>query len=238
MERTPHLLIVEDDREISRLTASFLGKHGFRTTIAADGRAASRILADARIDLVVLDVMLPGEDGLRLCRRLRAESAIPIIMVTALGEETDRVIGLEMGADDYVAKPFGTRELLARIRAVLRRASSSQGAAPAADVRLTFDGWRLHVAARQLRSPAGARVALTSGEFELLVAFCRHPRRVLSRDQLLDLTQGRAAKAFDRSIDIHVSRLRRKIEPDPKLPVIITTVRAGGYFFTPEVIAE
>jgi two-component system OmpR family response regulator len=238
MERTPHCLIVEDDREISSLIERFLPKHGFRSSVAADGRAMERVLGESQIDLVVLDIMLPGEDGLSLCRRLRERSSVPIIMLTALGEEADRILGLEMGADDYLAKPFSSRELLARIRAVLRRAAMLQDRRDTGKTTvLSFAGWRLDLAMRQLFSPSGARIVLTSGEFDLLVAFCQHPQRVLTRDQLLDLTHGRAAKAFDRSIDIGVSRLRRKIESDPKMPRIVTTVRSGGYFFAAAVTA-
>jgi two-component system OmpR family response regulator len=180
--------------------------------------------------------MLPGENGLELCRRLRVESNVPVIMLTALGEETERIVGLEMGADDYVAKPFSQRELLARIRAVLRRASSlPHDARSVASGVISFAGWRLDAAKRQLQAPDGTLVMLTSGEFDLLVTLCQHPQRVLSREQLLDLTVGRAADLFDRSIDIRISRLRRKIEQDPKNPKIITTVRSGGYFFAAEV---
>jgi two-component system OmpR family response regulator len=238
MERTPHCLIVEDDREISNLVTRFLTKHGFRISVAPDGRAMDRVLTESRIDIVVLDIMLPGEDGLSVCRRLRAESNLPIIILTALGDESDRILGLEMGADDYLAKPFNTRELLARLRAVLRRvATLPETSMPTKSASLSFAGWRLDLALRQLHAPDGARIVLTSGEFDLLVALCQHPQRVLTRDQLLDLTAGRTAKTFDRSIDIRISRLRRKIETDPREPTIITTVRAGGYFFAAEVAA-
>ncbi|MGO8919018.1 MAG: response regulator [Stellaceae bacterium] len=234
MERTPHLLVVEDDREISTLISRFLGKQGFRVSVVPDGRGMIRALADGRIDLIILDIMLPGADGLSLCRRVRSQSTVPIIILTALGEETDRIIGLEMGADDYLHKPFNPRELLARIRAVLRRATAVQAGGESTHV-LGFEGWRLDLGMRQLHTPEGTRVTLTSGEFDLLAAFCEHPRRVLTRDQLLDLTHGRNAKAFDRSVDIQVSRLRRKIERDVRAPTFITTVRSGGYFFTPDV---
>jgi two-component system OmpR family response regulator len=236
MARTPHILIVDDDAEIRDLLARFLKKHEMRVETAADGRAMAKAMEAARFDLVVLDLMLPGEDGLSLCRRLRVESALPVIMLTALGEETDRIVGLEMGADDYLAKPFNPRELLARIRAVLRRVGSSAG--PADEVRgrkLAFDGWMLDLAKRELRDPDGALVALTAGELDLLAAFAEHPKRVLNRDQLLDLTRGRAAAAFDRSIDVQLSRLRRKVEADPKDPQLIKTVRGGGYIFTADV---
>jgi len=236
MARTPHILIVDDDAEIRDLLARFLKKHEMRVETAADGRVMAKAMEAARFDLVVLDLMLPGEDGLSLCRRLRAESALPVIMLTALGEETDRIVGLEMGADDYLAKPFNPRELLARIRAVLRRTGGAVG--PADEERgrrLGFDGWSLDLAKRELRDPSGALVALTAGEFDLLAAFAAHPRRVLNRDQLLDLTRGRAAAAFDRSIDVQLSRLRRKVEADPKDPQLIKTVRGGGYIFTADV---
>jgi len=211
MRRTPHILIVDDDAEIRDLLARFLKKHEMRVEAAADGRAMWKLMASARFDLIVLDLMLPGEDGLSLCRRLRVETAIPVIMLTALGEETDRIVGLEMGADDYLAKPFNPRELLARIRAVLRRAGSAVLPIDGERGRtLVFDGWKLDLAKRELRAPGGALVALTAGEFDLLAALAERPKRVLSRDQLLDLTKGRAAAAFDRSIDVQLSRLRRK----------------------------
>jgi len=233
VERSRHILIVEDDREISGLMVRLLRQHGFRTTAVTDGRSMDRALEASKVDLVLLDLMLPNESGISLCHRLRATSAIPIIMVTAMGEPIDRSIGLEMGADDYLPKPFDSRELLARIQAVLRR-SQMIDRQMAASV-FSFAGWHFDAGTRRLDAPDGTRVALTSGEFDLLIAFCQHPRRVLTRDQLLDLTQGRAAVVFDRSIDIQVSRLRRKIEADPKEPELIKTVRAGGYFFTPDV---
>lgn len=241
MERTPHLLVVDDDREIRTLVSQFLAKHGLRVTAARDGLDMARALETARFDLVVLDLMLPGEDGLSLCRKLRADpatSAIPIIMLTAMGEETDRIVGLEMGADDYLAKPFSPRELLARIKAVLRRSGggSLQPGAPAGK-NLSFDGWRLDLAKRELRDPSGALIQLSAGEYDLLIAFVEHPQRVLNRDQLLDLARGRSAAPFDRSVDVQVSRLRRKIEPDPLNPTLIKTVRGGGYMFTPVIAA-
>ena len=189
-------------------------------------------------DLVVLDLMMPGEDGLSLTRWLRAQgTSVPIIMLTAMGEDTDRIVGLEMGADDYLAKPFNPRELLARIKAVLRRIQTvpSPAQSHAGGVRLRFDGWTLDVSTRDLESKDGVVVALSAGEFDLLQAFVEHPRRVLSRDQLLDLARGRTAVPFDRSIDIQVSRLRRKLGDDAKEPQLIKTVRGGGYLFTAEV---
>jgi len=241
MERTPHLLVVDDDREIRGLVSQFLTKHGFRVTQARDGKEATRALEASRVDLVVLDLMMPGEDGLSICRRLRSDpttETLPIIMLTAMGEETDRVVGLEMGADDYLAKPFGPRELLARIKAVLRRsAGGPQAPGAPKGASLSFEGWTLDTAKRELRSPDGALVQLSAGEYDLLIAFVEHPQRVLNRDQLLDLARGRSAAPFDRSIDVQVSRLRRKIEPDPANPTMIKTVRGGGYMFTPAIQA-
>ncbi len=236
--RTPHVLIVDDDREIRDLLARFLARHGYRVGTAPDGRSMEREMAMARFDLIVLDLMLPGEDGLSLCRRLRAGTTLPIIMLTALGEETDRIVGLEMGADDYLAKPFNPRELLARIKAVLRRAHPGARPGDAAGHVLAFDGWRLDLARRELQSDDGVALALSAGEFDLLTAFAEHPRRVLSRNQLLDLTKGRSAQPFDRSIDVALSRLRRKIEADPKAPELIKTVRSGGYIFTATVARQ
>lgn len=235
-DRTHHLLVVDDDREIRDLLARFLKKHGYRVTTARDGREMRRSLADWGVDLIILDLMLPGEDGLTLCRELRVGSDIPIIMLTAMGEETDRIVGLEMGADDYLPKPFNPRELLARVKAVLRRAHDiSARQRSERDSVLRFAGWKLDLPRRQLESPVGVMVQLSAGEFDLLVAFAEHPQRILSRDQLLDLTRGRNTIPFDRSIDIQVSRLRRKIEVDPKEPEIIKTVRGTGYTFTPDV---
>jgi two-component system OmpR family response regulator len=234
-EQPPHILLVEDDAEIGTMLARFMADHGMRVTRVTDGRGIDRSMAAQRIDIVVLDVMLPGEDGLSICRRLRARSAVPIIMLTALGTETDRIVGLEMGADDYLPKPFSPRELLARIRAVLRRGQIADASGTDKPVTMVFDGWRLDTATRQLFDPADVRVPLTSGEFDMLAVFCQHARKVLSREQLLDLLHGRAAAVFDRSVDIQVSRLRRKIEPDPKEPSFIKTVRNGGYMFTPKV---
>jgi two-component system, OmpR family, response regulator len=232
----PHVLIVDDDREIRVLLADFLAKHGYRVDTAADTRAAARLIEDSRFDIVVLDLMLPGEDGLAFCRKLRASSTLPVIMLTALAEETDRIVGLEMGADDYLVKPFNPRELLARIKAVLRRTGANRSVADAAgNETLVFEGWRLDLGKRQLRASDAALIALTAGEFDLLAAFATHPQRVLSREQLLDLTKGRAAGPFDRSIDVQLSRLRRKIEADSTEPAIIKTVRSGGYLFTPKV---
>jgi two-component system OmpR family response regulator len=232
-------LIVDDHREIRDLVSRALNKEGFRVSVAADGRAMRKVLADSRIDLILLDLMLPGEDGLSLCRGLRAESRIPIIMLTAKGDEVDRVIGLEMGADDYLPKPFGSRELIARIRAVLRRSHEAPPPKPGTrPKRYRFDRWRLDVGARELLREDGITLPLSTGEFDLLITLVERPQRVLSRDQLLDLARGRAAGPLDRSIDTQISRLRRKLEQDSSNPKIIKTVWGGGYMFTPAVTEE
>ena len=239
MQAEPHILVVDDDREIRELLSRFLSKNGLRVDVAADGREMKRVLGEANVDLVVLDRVMPGEDGLTLCRELRSHSRVPVILLTLLGADTDRIVGLEMGADDYVQKPFNPHELLARIKAVLRRANDVpfQNALQNASV-LHFNGWILDRSRRRLESPAKVAVMLTDGEFDLLVAFAEHPRIVLSREQLLDLARGRSAIAFDRSIDMQITRLRRKIEVDPEQPKLITTVRSRGYVFTPEVIGS
>lgn len=230
MTSAPHILVVDDDPEIRDLLSRFLDRHGMRVSTAGDGRGMEQKLSSGSFDLVVLDVMLPGDDGLVLCRKLRATSPLPVIMLTAVGEETDRIIGLEMGADDYLTKPFNPRELLARIKAVLRR-TRGRTTSEEASRQLLFAGWKLDLGRRELRSPKDVLVSLTSGELDLLIAFAEHSQRVLSRDQLLDLTKGRSAALFDRSIDIQISRLRRKIEDDPKQPQLIKTVRSEGYLF-------
>jgi two-component system, OmpR family, response regulator len=237
---TPHLLIVDDEREICSLLSKFLEQYGYRVSVAASGEAMMQTLANARIDLVVLDIMLPGRDGLSLCRELRVQTRLPIIMLTAIGGEADRIVGLEIGADDYLAKPFSPRELLARIRAVLRRTAVPwPGAPPPGTARVfAFLGWRLDAARRQLYAPTGALVDLRAAEFDLLLALVERPQRVLTRDQLLDIARGRTTTPFDRSIDVHISRLRRRIEADPKDPAIIKTVRSGGYVFTAPVIVD
>ena len=235
---TPHILIVDDDPEIRDLVSKFLVKHDLRTDTAANGQELFKKLEVGNFDLIVLDLMMPGEDGLTLCRKIRSESSIPIIMLTALGEDTDRIVGLEMGADDYIAKPFNPRELLARIKAVLRRFEQGEQDSLGEVQRgkaLTFDGWSLDLTKRELRAKDGVLVTLTAGEFDMLAAFLERPNRVLNRDQLLDLTKGRNAGPFDRSIDVQLSRLRRKIELDPKDPKIIKTVRGGGYILSAKV---
>ncbi len=236
MDFTPHITIVDDHKDIRELVGRYLAQHGYRVTTAESAAAFRRLLAASAPDLVVLDVMMPGEDGLSLCRHLRATSNIPIILLTAVVEEADRIVGLEMGADDYVTKPFNPRELLARIKAVLRRAHSlpPQRAALRANA-VRFDGWVLDVGRREVTGPDGVAVPLSTAEFRLLSVFIDHPGMVLSREQLLDLAVGRAAEVFDRTIDNQVSRLRKKIERDPKRPTIIKTHWGGGYSFTEKV---
>jgi two-component system OmpR family response regulator len=233
-------LIVDDDREIRTLVGKVLERDGFRISRAADGKEMRQILSAAAIDLIVLDIMMPGTDGLALCRELRgAHDLTPIIMLTAKGDDIDRILGLEMGADDYLPKPFNSRELIARIRAVLRRGAATSEPEPADAVRFySFQGWRLDVGKRELLSPDGLVVSLSSGEFALLSVLVMRPQRTLTRDQLLDLTRGRAAVIFDRSIDIQISRIRKKLGDDPKDPAMIKTVWGGGYLFVPDVTHE
>ena len=237
MDTISRIAVVEDDPDISRMMVSYMTEHGFEVTPARSGRDLDRVMSGGKIDCVILDVGLPGEDGLSICRRLRSKSTVPIIMVTARGTETDRIVGLELGADDYLPKPFNPRELVARVRAVMRRAAAVADAPQQSQTpkTLMFEGWRLDMARRQLFDPVGAPRSLTSGEFNILAIFCQNPRKVLSRDDLLDMLHGRAAAVFDRSIDVQISRLRRKIEADLKDPTFIKTVRYGGYFFTPQV---
>ena len=240
MKIAPHILIVDDHREIRELVSRALTKEGFRVSTAADGQAMRKILSDSRIDLILLDLMLPSEDGLSLCRALRAKSNIPIIMLTAKGEEVDRVIGLEMGADDYLPKPFGSRELIARIKAVLRRSREtiSKETSEQRPKSYQFDRWALDTGSRALLRDDGVSVPLSTGEYDLLIALVERPQRVLNRDQLLDLARGRSAAGLDRSIDTQVSRLRKKLERDPSDPKIIKTVWGGGYMFTPAVTRQ
>jgi two-component system OmpR family response regulator len=235
---TPHILIVEDDKDIGLLVAKYLKANEMRVSIAENGRAMDRVLSDTRISLIVLDRMLPGEDGLSICRRLRAGSDIPIIILTAQADEVERIIGLEMGADDYLGKPFNPRELLARIRAVLRRRDDAKIATGSTKKAYRFAGWFLDGTMRRLYDPKGARIELTGAEFEVLLVFCERPGRTLSRDQIIDLTQGREAAPSERSVDILISRLRRKLERDPKDPELLQTIRSSGYLFSPEVVSE
>jgi two-component system OmpR family response regulator len=236
MDTQTHILVVDDHAEIRELVQRFLTEHGYRVSTTPDGSGMKKVLRDAAIDLIILDLMLPGEDGLTLCRNLRAESDIPVIMITAMGEETDRIIGLEMGADDYLAKPFNPRELLARIKAVLRRTHSFQHrVAESLPERLVFEGWTLFPANRELIDPQQVLIPLSTAEFALLMALVTHPGRTLSRDQLLDLARGRDSRAFDRAIDTLVSRLRRKLNDQPRNPQIIKTIHGDGYLFAPKV---
>jgi two-component system OmpR family response regulator len=232
------IVLVEDDEEIRRLVADMLSREGFTVEPASSGEALDQVLARQVPDLVILDLMLPGEDGLAICRRLRSGGGVPILMLTAKADPIDRVVGLEMGADDYLAKPFNPRELLARIRAILRRAEDRPAAPPSgeAEVALVFDGWTIQPGRRQLLDPSGRAVELTGGEFDLLVALAERPQRVLSRDRLLDLTKGRAASLFDRSVDVQIGRLRRKLEnASAGAGALIATVRGGGYMLTAAV---
>ena len=238
MEASPHILLIDDDREIRDLLARFLDRHGMRVTAARDGREARRAWPAGHYQMVILDLMLPGEGGLDLARWLRSLSDVPILMLTAMGDETDRIIGLELGADDYLAKPFNPRELLARIRAVLRR-TSERGAKPMEAARgYRFAGWRLEAGRRRLLDPDGTEVPLTGGEYDLLAALVERANQVLTRDMLLDLLRGRQAGPFDRAIDVAISRLRRKLEREGQDPQLIKTVRGGGYVFACEVERE
>ena len=240
MDTPDHILIVDDDEGIRSLLDKYLQKNGYRVTAVANGRAMWAALEAGRIDLIVLDLMLPGEDGLTLCRTLRAKSSdIPVIMLTARGEETDRIVGLEMGADDYLPKPFSARELLARIKAILRRARSlPPNLRPDTARRLRFAGWVLDTVQRQLISSDGVVTPLAGAEFRLLRIFLSHPNRVLNRDQLVDLTQGREADPLDRSIDVQVGRLRHRLRDDPRDPRLIKTVRGEGYVLAVAVTGE
>jgi len=230
MENNAHILVVDDDREIRMLVGDYLKKQEFRISLAADGRQMRELLATSNIDLVILDLMLPGEDGLSLCRDLRAHSNLPVLILSARGEPIDRVLGLEMGADDYLPKPFEPRELLARVRSILRRfhALPNRGITDPTG-RWRFAGWTLDGQSRQLTSPAGVAVALSNAEYRLLEVFLAHPNRVLTRDQLLDLARGKEADPFDRSIDLRVSRLRQKLGDNARAPSLIKTLRNEGY---------
>lgn len=240
MDSSPHIVVVDDHKDIRELVTRYLGEHGYRVSSVENGRALVKLLEASAPDLIVLDIMMPGADGLALCRELRAGNRlVPIIFLTAMAEDTDRIVGLEMGADDYLTKPFNPRELLARIKAVLRRAQSlpQQRGQPQAK-RMLFGNRVLDAGRREVCGPDGVAVALSTVEFRLLCVFLEHPGMVLSRDQLLDLTSGRAADVWDRSIDNQVSRLRRKIEADPKRPEIIKTSWGGGYVLSAEVRYE
>jgi two-component system OmpR family response regulator len=234
MAGEPHVLIVDDERDILDPLAAYVSKNGFRVSKAADARAARDILAAHAVDIALIDIMMPGEDGLALTGFIRATSKVPVILLTAKGEETDRIVGLELGADDYVTKPFSPRELVARIKAVLRRTADDRVKAPEANA-YAFGDWVLRTGERELVDRDGRAVPLSTGEYNLLLALVTHPKRVLTRDQLLDLSQHRDLGAFERSIDNHVSRLRKKIEADPGDPRLIKTVWGGGYTLAAEV---
>ncbi|TZG32463.1 response regulator transcription factor [Agrobacterium sp. B1(2019)] len=228
----PSILIVEDDVEIRTLLAELLVAEGFIVIQSSNGRDMDDALSKAVPDLVILDLMLPGEDGLSICRRLRTTNAVPILMLTAKGDEIDRVVGLEVGADDYLVKPFSPRELTARIRAILRRVHMRNPVVTAPSRRFTFDNFVVDLDARQLSDIEGVPLILTSAEFDLLACFLNRPRRVLTRDQILDWTRGRSAEPFDRTVDVLISRLRKKFETASPGSNLINTVRNGGYLFT------
>lgn len=236
MTSAPHVLIVDDEAAIRDLISTYLSRHGMRVSVAADGQQMRERMAEHPIDLVLLDLGLPGEDGLALTRHIRSFSNVGVIIVTGSGESVDRIVGLELGADDFVAKPFDLRELLARVRSVLRRtASAPEPEAPARNAGLRFAGWHLDTQGRRLVNPEGSEVELTTGEYELLHVFAENPNKVLSRDQLLQATRNRDAAPFDRAIDMQIARLRRKIEADADKPVLIKAVRGAGYIFTATV---
>ncbi|MGN6549123.1 MAG: response regulator [Pararhizobium sp.] len=238
MKSEPHILIVDDDKDIRDLLDGFLKRRGLRVSVASDAEEMQSVLARAKIDLIILDVMLPGKTGIEICRELRGRSRIPIIMLTAIADPTDRVVGLEMGADDYVAKPFDPGELLARVRAVLRRFEQARMPAQPTRTLYRFEGWTLDSARRRLTSPESVRVELTSAEFSVLEALAGSAQRVLSRDELMELAGNASAYGYDRSVDILISRLRRKLGDDARRAELIVTVRGGGYQFVPEVVVE
>ena len=230
------ILIVDDDAQIRQLVAKLLRENGFRVTPARNAREFREVIARGSIDLVILDLMLPGTNGFELCKELRRTSSLPVIMLSARGTETDRVVGLEIGADDYIAKPFGARELVARVNAVLRR---SGAAANYLEIgkgsSMVFEGWTLDTRRRELQNPAGVVIDLSTGEYDMLLSFLEAPQRVLTRDQLMDVAKNKMANGYDRAIDIQVSRLRRKIDTDEDGQAMIKTVRGSGYMFVPAV---
>jgi DNA-binding response OmpR family regulator len=236
MAEQPHILVVDDEPAIGDLIRNYLSRHGYRVSVVADGASLKRVMAASKPSLVLLDLGLPGEDGLSLTRHIRAQSNIGVFIVTGSGESVDRIVSLELGADDFVSKPFDLRELLARIRSVLRRTSNA-GTEPAGagNKEVRFAGWRLELQSRRLFAADGAEIAVTTGEFDLLSVFTDNPNRVMSRDQLLQATHNRDAGPYDRAVDMQVTRLRRKIEIDPDKPVLIKSVRGAGYIFTPNV---
>lgn len=233
-----HVLVVDDDPQIRLLVARFLQRHGYQVTGAPDGRAMLEALAHSPVDLVILDLMLPGRSGTELCADIRATSQVPIVMLTARSEESDRILGLEVGADDYVTKPFSPRELLARVRAVLRRSRAAASRSRGTET-VGFDGWTMDLRRRELTSPSGTLVDLSTGEFDLLVAFVEHANRVLSREALMQFAKTRTSDdPFDRTIDVQISRLRRKLQADANGSQLIKTVRGAGYMFAPAVQAR
>ena len=236
MTEQPHILVVDDEPAIGELIRNYLTRHGYRVSVVADGNAMRRSMEESKPDLVLLDLGLPGEDGLTLTRHIRAHSNVGVIIVTGSGESVDRIVGLELGADDFVAKPFDLRELLARIRSVLRRTGTGHAESASARARdIRFAGWRLDGQSRRLFAADGTEVPITTGEFELLTLFIENPNRVLSRDQLLQAARHRDAAPFDRAVDMQIARLRRKIEADPENPLLIKSVRGAGYIFTAAV---
>ena len=238
MATAGHILVVDDDPALRQMLTEYLSGHDLRVSAVDSSAAMRRVMADEAVEMVVLDLKLPGEDGLLLARELRAQGGVPIVLLTGRNEEADRVMGLELGADDNVTKPFSPRELLARLRAVLRR-TRNQPAAPADDSRRAyrFDTWELNLRTRRLHAPDGRKLELTNGEFSLLAALCAAPQRVLSRDQLLNLSRLHAAEVYDRTIDVQILRLRRRLEADPAQPLLIVTERGVGYRFTPTVFS-
>lgn len=233
-DASTQVLLVEDDTEIAVMLIQMMSENGFHAVAAGSATEMDALLCRQGFDLIILDAMLPGEDGFSICRRLRTASSTPIIMLTALGEDVDRIVGIELGADDYITKPFNSRELVARMRGLLRRASYGTEYRERREA-LKFAGWRIDPIARQLRDPDDVRVSMTTAEFDILLAFCHNPGRVLTRDQLLGLTHAGLAGPIERSVDVHVSRVRQKIEPSVREPTLIKTVRLGGYIFTPHV---
>ncbi|MCX5479877.1 response regulator [Kaistia geumhonensis] len=230
--RQEHLLVVDDDARIRQMLARYFEDEGYRVTTVDGGKAMRETMARTPVDLVMLDLMLGGENGLDLARELRAESDVPIIMLTGRDDVVDRIVGLEVGADDYIAKPFHLREVLARAKSILRRKAPAATAEDAGAKTIRFDGWQLDLDRRRLLRPDGADVSLTTGEFDILAVMARHPGRVFSRDMLMELTRGRSLDAFDRTIDAQIARLRRKIETDPAQPSLVKSVRGVGYVFT------
>lgn len=230
------ILVVDDDAQIRQLVANLLRENGFRVTPARDAREFREALAGGSIDLVILDLMLPGTNGFELCKELRRTSSLPVIMLSARGAETDRVVGLEIGADDYIAKPFGARELVARVNAVLRRSGAAANSLETGKGSLmVFEGWTLDTRRRELQNPAGVVIDLSTGEYDMLLSFLEAPQRVLTRDQLMDVAKHKMANGYDRAIDIQVSRLRRKIDTNDDDQAMIKTVRGSGYMFVPAV---